>query len=92
MGWMINTNVVSGVIEIFDDEANNVASVYGRTENEAISKASVMACAPDLHQALADLVELAKKNLPDHLQAQLRPFEKTLNKVSEMYEHTRRKS
>lgn len=74
-----------------DPSAGEIATVKGRTRDEALSRACVMAEAPELHRALADLIVLATKNLPEHLVEQLKHYNIVLNKASARYERHRQK-
>lgn len=91
MLWTITRCPFTGDCDITttEGEYREVAKVRGFTPDEALSRACLIATAPDLHHALSDLIAAAKKELPEHIWDKLKHHEDTLRKASELYERHR---
>jgi len=94
MGWIPKWSpLVQNVPTVVDDKWGTVAicpTIPGEPADHAWSRACVMSVAPEYHQALADMVTMAKRNIEnEELQVEVKKCEALLNRVKELYD-TRR--
>lgn len=93
MAWEVDRNEFTGDCDIVDNTPGAFRTVArevtGATTTMALSRACVIACAPELHYALSDMIAVAKKELPEHIWEKLRVHEKTLQRANELYEQHR---
>lgn len=82
MGWIVCNEEV--VVE--DSTGEEIAKAFGSSRGEKLSRTCLMAAAPDLFGALADMVMHARKNFPPELQSAVSKAEETLNEVRLSYE------
>lgn len=92
MSWIAE---MIGVPHVVDEESRAILAIChqvggGEPVDYAWSRACVMAAAPDLHNALAEMVMHAKRHFPDELQFVVTKSERELNRIKEIYDKPRR--
>lgn len=79
-----------GTPHIVNAETNDPLAMCIQAPGESLesgwSRACVMAIAPEMHHALADMIGHAKRHFPEELMVEVTKCEKLLGTVKELYD------